>query len=491
MQTHLPFTTTILAAVALAIGVAPAQATTAALTPDRQFLDVTESTPGETNNLVAKLVSFDGRQYVDMYDDEPIQTGAGCATSPMTGITRCVDPAQAVRIALGGGDDRFTTSEVGTSITFGGGLRVDLGAGNDIYEGRGTNAIAEVHGGDGADDLRGSQNTDHFDGGPGTDKLHGYEGPDDLHGGADDDTLTGDGPSASGIFADVLDGGPGRDRLDDYVFSGDPMNAPAISVSLDNAANDGRQGEQDAVSAIEAVKSGSAGSFTGDEAANEFVAPQTGPPGTLRGNGGDDVLIAGDANADAVDGGAGNDLVEGGFGDDRLVGGAGRDTVNGDRKSRCNEYSCDLIVAGSDTIEVRDGEVDSVTCGPGVDRVLADAADVVAADCENVERGGQAPGGDRPSARVTLKVLPVSLGKALRRGLKVRITGASGAVRLKVKRGKTIVARGTGRARGSRGEAMVTLRFTTKAKRSLRHKRRVSLRISGEGASRVVRLKRA
>jgi hypothetical protein len=41
---------------------------------------------------------------------------------------------------------------------------------------------------------------------------------------------------------------------------------------------------------------------------------------------------------------------------------------------------------GDDRIRVRDGERDTVTCGPGTDRVRADPADVVAADCEAVNR---------------------------------------------------------------------------------------------------------
>jgi len=46
------------------------------------------------------------------------------------------------------------------------------------------------------------------------------------------------------------------------------------------------------------------------------------------------------------------------------------DTVNGDE--------------GDDRILVGDGQRDVVTCGPGLDRVVADAGDSVAADCEVV-----------------------------------------------------------------------------------------------------------
>jgi len=213
--------------------------------------------------------------------------------------------------------------------------------------------------------------------------------------------------------------------------------------------------------------------------------------------------MAADAQGDVVDGGAGDALVEGGFGDDRLVGGAGRDVVNGDRKSRCNEYACDLFVAGNDVIEVRDGEVDSVSCGTGSDRVVADADDVVAGDCETVERsGGGGPGpkengtggdpkgggmGGTPVAKLSLA--RTKLARALRNGVKVTVTGVSGKVRLRALKGRKVVATGSGRASSS-GKAVVTLRFTKDARRSLKRLRRVSLKITGAGATKTVVLKR-
>jgi hypothetical protein len=48
----------------------------------------------------------------------------------------------------------------------------------------------------------------------------------------------------------------------------------------------------------------------------------------------------------------------------------------------------------NDTVEVRDGEADKVTCGGGTDSVVADPVDDVALDCENVDNGlNQAPPG--------------------------------------------------------------------------------------------------
>ncbi len=41
---------------------------------------------------------------------------------------------------------------------------------------------------------------------------------------------------------------------------------------------------------------------------------------------------------------------------------------------------------GNDTIHVRDGEVDNVDCGDGNDHVIADQFDIVANNCEHVDR---------------------------------------------------------------------------------------------------------
>jgi hypothetical protein len=43
--------------------------------------------------------------------------------------------------------------------------------------------------------------------------------------------------------------------------------------------------------------------------------------------------------------------------------------------------------SGNDTIDSRNNTIDRIACGAGVDTVLTDGADAIAADCENVERG--------------------------------------------------------------------------------------------------------
>jgi Tol biopolymer transport system component len=91
----------------------------------------------------------------------------------------------------------------------------------------------------------------------------------------------------------------------------------------------------------------------------------------IYGHGGADRLRAGDG-PDLVDGGPGADFTDGGPGDDRLYGGSGRDVIDAG--------------AGWDAVVSRDSSPDRIRCGSGRDVVWADRTDVVARDCEKVDR---------------------------------------------------------------------------------------------------------
>lgn len=100
---------------------------------------------------------------------------------------------------------------------------------------------------------------------------------------------------------------------------------------------------------------------------------------TIRGRGGNDLILGGggndrlygDAGKDTIDGELGNDLVDGGAGADRLTGGDGRDRIVGR--------------AGADRIAAADGSRDTIDCGKGRDRVVADRRDRLKG-CERVVR---------------------------------------------------------------------------------------------------------
>lgn len=106
------------------------------------------------------------------------------------------------------------------------------------------------------------------------------------------------------------------------------------------------------------------------EAGDDVILGQPGDD-MLNGDDGSDI-ISGGVGDDRLRGGAGDDALYGKWGDDLLVGGGGRDLLSG--------------AAGDDNIGSLDGRADRVSCGEGDDVVMADLADLVAADCEIVER---------------------------------------------------------------------------------------------------------
>lgn len=103
----------------------------------------------------------------------------------------------------------------------------------------------------------------------------------------------------------------------------------------------------------------------GDSAVSVLVFTKV----TFAGGEGDDTLT-GSTTSDKLDGGAGADTLNGGWGNDTLTGGDGIDSVDA-------SY-------GADKIFVRDGAVDSVSCGADTDIGERDADDTLTADCEAV-----------------------------------------------------------------------------------------------------------
>jgi Ca2+-binding RTX toxin-like protein len=174
----------------------------------------------------------------------------------------------------------------------------------------------------------GMQGNDTLRGGVGNDKLYG--GDDQGLAGSGNDTMNG-GPGA-----DLFDGGDGTDTAD----YGD--RSDAVTVSMDDVADDGAAGEKDNV--LDNVE-------------------------VLKGGTGRDMLVGSD----------GRDTVQGGAEGDSIDGGDAADALDGE--------------AGDDVIAARDGAPDTITCGAGSDMVNADTADTVASDCELVDRVVVASGG--------------------------------------------------------------------------------------------------
>ena len=94
-------------------------------------------------------------------------------------------------------------------------------------------------------------------------------------------------------------------------------------------------------------------------------------------------VLRGTARADHISGGGGNDTLVGLGGNDVMIAGPGRDALDGG--------------SGNDRLSTRDGERDTVRCGPGKDTVLADQLDRQRADCEIVRRAHVSPPQSAPS----------------------------------------------------------------------------------------------
>jgi Ca2+-binding RTX toxin-like protein len=475
---------------------APAAAHASTVTRAGDGTLVYTAAPGERNRIGVQS-TYDELGVV-FYDSSGTLTAGpdGCTYAPASspgGVTSVTCPAKpsAIRVELGDGDDeQYVSLGVRVPITVLG------GAGNDNLQT--VEVSGTLDGGPGNDRLDGDRGDDTLLGGDGNDTIEGEVGSDHVDGGAGDDHISGDG--SEGQWTDVIDGGPGTDTIDvdwsdrtyDYV-------QPHIRLTLGGGADDGRPGENDDVRGVERIILGIDGDIVGTDAAETLEFHQITRAVRIDAGGGDDVIQGGEGN-DVVNGGAGNDDLDASFGDDVIDPGPGRDVVFADlRGGDCGPLWC-KDPYGNDIVNARDGEVDSIDCGVGTDKVIADADDVVNANCETVERAGAVPrpGGDdrraapRPSgSRVTARVAAAKLGRALTRGLVVRVAGAKAGTRVALiaRRGTTLLASGSAKA-SKRGAATVTLRFNRFARRSLRRAKKVTLTVAGAGVSTKVTLKR-
>jgi hypothetical protein len=212
-------------------------------------------------------------------------------------------------------------------------------------------------------------------------------------------------------------------------------------VTLDGAANDGHAGEGDNVIGIEHVKVTRPGTFVAGADPVIFDIWNLGSgDSTVKGSPGADDIRTWDLS-DTIDAGAGNDKIEAGNGNDTITGGPGEDQINADAAAdSCNYLVCRRSF-GNDTIHARDGERDSIECGVGEDKVIADAQDVVS-NCETIDRGPVGPNpGNTPGAKAC-KIPKVTRGTKLkvakRKLSKAGCATRTRKVRSRVKRGRVV-----------------------------------------------------
>jgi Ca2+-binding RTX toxin-like protein len=358
----------------------------------------------------------------------------------------------------GDGDDALTAGPVADTLNGGAGSDLlDGGAGPDTLSGGADVDTADYSNRTGnvsvgldnvADDGESGENDDvrsdvqNVLGGAGDDTLTGSLGTNVLDGNGGNDSLDG------GLGPDTLNGGPGTDTVS-YA-----TRLIAVTSDLDGVANDGAPGEQDAIA--------------------------TDVENLVGGNGGD--ALTGSDLANALTGGGGNDTVEGGEGVDALSGGP-----------------------GADTLLSRDSVGDSVLCGSELDSVVADTLDLVAADCEQVDRGlggGGTGGGAPPSAPggggehvpdIGIVVFPVTtlvMTKAGRIVVPMRCDGPGACNgELKIESARKLRLAGRHKARRVRlgtypfsrppgGRATIEVKLPRKVRMLLRRKKRLDLRVT-------------
>lgn len=227
---------------------------------------------------------------------------------------------------------------------------------------------------------------------------------------------------------DVVDGGLGADvmgcggGLDQVKFS---SRIAGVRVTpSDLAANDGETAEFDNVdSTCEGSIGGSAtdyllassanqGKISGGDGADYIVGStnntvtgfcQGNFPGSMNGDGGNDLIVAVSGLYNALSGGSGNDTLVGidtNPGCDHLYGGTGSDTISGgsgndqiwDNVSSTGEINTIIggagndayhLGAGNDTVISRDGNDDgTLSCSTGTDTLIGDASDGPSSGCE-------------------------------------------------------------------------------------------------------------
>ncbi|MBZ0129747.1 MAG: M10 family metallopeptidase C-terminal domain-containing protein [Rhodobacteraceae bacterium] len=301
-------------------------------------------------------------------------------------------------IVGGGGNDLLNGDDGDDNIE--GGTENDLingGDGNDFLFGEegddtlngdlghdtlnGGDGADTLNGGDGHDWVHGGTGNDLIDGGSGNDVLNGEDGDDTIDGDSGDDTLDGgigDDTLSGGNGIDRLDGGDGNDVLDgghgkDDAFGGAGRDRFVISA---NHYGDNVDGGSDvdtldlsgwltgaglaaSVNLITGVYEivvnsfGDNGTYTINSIENVFgtayddTIQGDGRRNLLRGNDGNDSVVAGGGN-DRVYGGGGNDTLSGRDGNDRLYGDAGNDILNG-------ESGADRLTGGSGADQLRGG----------------------------------------------------------------------------------------------------------------------------------------
>ncbi|ABW25259.1 calcium-binding protein [Acaryochloris marina] len=260
-----------------------------------------------------------------------------------------ISTVETLEVNSDGGDDQFTVGDLsGTGLEK---VVFNAGYGSDVLEGADATTDVQALGGTGDDTFTSGSGNDTLEGEGGNDSLAGGNGDDQLLGGEGDDTLRG------GNGNDLTDGGSGNDTAD---FSDIPFEIRA-DLNTGKAQYDVAPGVtvEDTLVSIENLTGSTFNDrLAGDRNANILDGGDgndrlTGRRGadTLLGGNGDDNLIGG-RGADRLVGGADKDVLLGGRGADDLNGGTGNDLMRGGRGADVFRFERDLLdgIADRDVI---------------------------------------------------------------------------------------------------------------------------------------------
>jgi Ca2+-binding RTX toxin-like protein len=348
---------------------------------------------GHIHSLGASGVYLSGSGNSILNSGEIVSDAVNSQRGAVRFVTSTDDANRLVNLGLLSGQVNAVLAQDGAETVINQGTingHVILGAGNDIFDGRGGTVVGEVRGGVGddlywlddpdlvlvenaaegtdtvkancsfelganlehllllgqaahsgvgnnlANQITGNNANNSLSGLAGGDTLKGRGGDDVLRGGAGNDILIG------GLGADVLDGGSGSDRAQ-YNDADEGLTA-----DLDVATNNTGFAAGDTYLGIENLS----GSGYGDTLRGDGVANQ------ILGLGGNDLL----------QGRGGADRLTGGNGQDTLTGGAGADIFDFDAlaESGNTPTSADLITdfaVGVDDIDLSGIDADSALAG--------------------------------------------------------------------------------------------------------------------------------
>lgn len=396
----------ILAALTSAGLMGGAGAAQAAVTVTYNDFSMNASSDAASDTFIAKNGSDSSRT--------AIQAPGQALTDPDGADSQCTASGDTVEcsnvfslsLSGGDGDDTITEERTGNSFFFSAAI-IDGGAGNDT--------------------LTGGPGRNRFLPGPGADRVRGGSLPTD--------------PAVEPYKSLLADGGQPSDFQIEFAedFVRYDLTSAGVTVSLDDAANDGAAGEGDDIgsdiesvsgtNANDALTAGANGvrfsGMLGDDTISggpgndsldgggSFSANNGDGAGsdTLNGGGGDDFLRDDDnsafaapgpgdpvptpAGTDRLNGGDGDDLLSADAGPDDLVGGAGRDSAAFSRRSTApNPFPADFrSVPLGFTITLDDQANDGATGAGEGDNVRSDVETVTTSNGDDVITGSAAANG--------------------------------------------------------------------------------------------------